>query len=224
MSKSITRWFGRGDAAVLEARLDAELHEVLSALLPRIAQGQLESVAVASADTGEGRTLVAMNIAEALADQLTGDKVLLVDADSQRPRLHREVQADGEVGFAQVLRGEVPFETVVQSWVAGRLDVLPAGTREPLRADDLTPTAWSAFMAAVRPQYRLAVIDTAPLLTSQEAGLVCGLASDTLLVVLAGLTQGEFVARAHRVLLRAKAQVLGVVVNDPRDEFKRDET
>lgn len=196
---------------------------MLHALLPRVHQGQLSSLAVCSAETGEGRSHLSLYIGEAASDHL-GAKVLLVDADSVRPSLHRELGIDSPLGFTDVLRGNAALPDAVRPTLHDGLDVLCASRDLPMNSEDVTRERLEPFLETCRQAYRMTVFDTGPLLASQEASQICHHATGVLLVVLAGVTQGESVARAHRVLLRAHAALLGVVVNDPRDEFQRDES
>jgi Mrp family chromosome partitioning ATPase len=67
------------------------------------------------------------------------------------------------------------------------------------------------------------VADVGALLGDERALALCRACDEVILVVMAGTTQGEAVARAQRLLQRAGAHVLGVVVSDPQGEFARDD-
>ncbi|MBI2297537.1 MAG: CpsD/CapB family tyrosine-protein kinase [Armatimonadetes bacterium] len=219
---SILKWLtgglAGGDAAT-NARLDAELAELYHHLGPLVRAGSLGSLAVTSAEPREGRTRTAILIAEILADSLD-ERILLVDADGVRPALDRIYGLDNAAGLAQVLAGEAELGAAVKSTVREKLDVLTSGG--PLDLTLLSRAALDELMRAVRTDYKVAVFDTAPLLVGQEAGVVCHSVAGVVMVMLAGVTQGEMLARAHRMMQRTQAKLIGVVVTDPRDEFTRE--
>ena len=220
---SIVKWLTgnlTGGDVASTARLDAELTQLHSSVAPRIAAGTLRSLAVASTEPREGRTKVARLLAEALADN-SRERLLLVDADGHRPRLHEAYQLDPTVGLAEVLRQEVTLSEAVRPTVRDNLDVLCAGTGSLTVGEAVTRANVQRMLADARETYEAVVLDTGPLLVAQEALVVCHSVQGVLLVVLAGETQGEVAAQGHRLLVRAQAPLLGVVVNDPRGEFVR---
>ena len=219
---SIAKWLtgGRsgGDVNTL-ARLDAELTELYHALAPVLEAGESASLAIASAEPGEGRTQVAVYVAEMLSDQLDG-QVLLVDAAAQKPALHQVYEAPPGPGLAELLRGQGRLDGLVQRTLRANLGLLAAGDGLD---DHLLDRDGVRGLLDQASGYLVTVFDTGPLLDSAAAIAVAQTAGGVLLVVRAGETQGEILARAQRMLHRADATLLGVVVNDPRGEFSRDE-
>lgn len=219
---SIAKWLtggkSGGDVGTL-ARLDAELTELYHALAPLLETGQPASLAIASAEQGEGRTQVAVYVAEMLADQLEG-QVMVVDGATRKPALHQAYDGQPGPGLAEVLRGEALLDALVQPTLRDNLGLLSAGAGLDEHLLDRDGVRGLLEQAA---DYRVTVFDTAPLLDSAAAVAVAQAVGGVLLVVLAGETQGEILARAQRMLHRADASLLGVVVNDPRLEFSRDE-
>jgi Mrp family chromosome partitioning ATPase len=219
---SIAKWLtgGRagGDVGTL-ARLDAELTELYHALAPVLDADQPASLAIASAEVGEGRTQVAVYVAEMLADQLEG-QVLLVDAAARKPALHQAYDAQLAPGLADLLRGEALLAGLVQPTLRANLGLLAAGDGLD---DHLLDRDGLQHVLEQAASYHAVVFDTAPLLDNASAVAVAQAVRGVLLVVRAGDTQGEILARAQRMLHRAAAELVGVVVNDPRGEFSRDE-
>ncbi len=222
---SISHWLQgamRGGDAATNARLDAELTELFHGLAPGVQAGTVRSLAVTSAEPREGRTRVALYVAEILADDLAG-RVLLVDADSARPSLHEVYGIDNEAGLAQVLREEVPLAAAIRSTLRENQDVLTIGDGGLDVGAVVSQQSIQRMLAEARSDYQVVVFDTGPLLSAQDALVYCHSVQAVVLVLLAGLTQGEIAAQAHRLLTRAQAKLLGVVINDPRGEFSRDE-
>lgn len=219
---SVAKWLtgGRagGDVTTL-ARLDAELTELYHALAPRLGSAGRCTLAICSAEPREGRTQLAGYVGEVMAEQLDG-RVLLIDADPRQPALHTAFSGTPEPGLAELLRGELLLPALVQQTFRENLHLLAAGDG---LTDHLLDRDGLQQLLRVAAEYRVVVFDTGPLLDSASATTVAQAVDGALLVVLAGETQGEIVARAQRVLHRAEVALLGVVVNDPRGEFSRDE-
>jgi capsular exopolysaccharide synthesis family protein len=127
----------RGRASRL---MTAEGYHTLHANLRLISRGRpLKSLLVTSADPGEGKSTVAMNLGLSMIEK--GEEALVLDADLRRPSISERVGADRRVGVSSILAGEGTVETSVQSHelqpsrngkgphvaLAGALSIVPAG-------------------------------------------------------------------------------------------------
>lgn len=221
---SIAKWLTGhrvGGSAAETRRLESELTELYHAVAPQLSAGNLRAVAVTSAEPGEGRTRTAWLLAEELAANSRGE-VLLIDADSRRPTLHDELGIAPGDGLAEVLAGDVALADAVHPTPRNNLSLLTAGTAPLDLGEQVHRAAVDDLLAAAHERYEVVVLDTAPLLEAEETLLFCAAVDGVLLVLLAGITQGEIASRAHRLLQRADAPLLGVVINDPRGEFLRE--
>lgn len=205
--------YTRGHAAVFEQtalRTDAQR--------PRL-------LLVTSAVRGEGRTCTAANLA-AFASRLGGGRVLLVDADLERPALSAWHGAAGGRGLTEVLRAGAAWDELAQP--AGREGVrlLPAGSGG---APGLIASAGSKLDELVngwRRSFDWVIVDAPPVLSSAAAPLLvrCGL--DALLVIRAGVTRVEVVREAASRMSGPGGRVLGAVLNRrsfviPRYAYRR---
>lgn len=223
---SIRKWFsavaGGGDAAAT-AQLESSLNELYLGLAPLIRAGSLKSIAVASPESGEGRSRVALLLAEVLADSL-GERVLLVDADSHRPSLHTAYGVENELGLSDVLAGEAELREVVRPTLRDNQDLLTVGTAPLEPGETVGRSAVDSLLADARSDYAVVIFDTGPLLVDQDALVFCHSVAGVVLVLMAGVTQGELLAKAQRLLQRSQSHLLGLVVNDPRGEFVQHES
>lgn len=206
-----------------EARLEVELNELLLAVAPPDHAAGLRSVAICSAEVGDGVSTVCIHVAEALTSHLDA-RVLLVDANFRHAGLHTTFGVDREPGLKEVLRGELPLPRAVRPTGHAGLELLTNGGGKAETGDRLLSAAMADLMELARGRYGMIVLDAGALLVSQEAAMVCHAAHGVLLTLQAGMTQGEQLARAQRLLKRSDANLLGVVINDPRGEFVRDES
>ncbi|WP_167525404.1 polysaccharide biosynthesis tyrosine autokinase [Roseomonas genomospecies 6] len=163
---------------------------------------------------GEGKTTLAVSTALILAR--SGRRVLLIDADLRRPRVHQVLGETNERGLAQFL---VPEEGIAAAdlrrpTVHERLDIVTAGalpgkaTIEPLHLARL-----SGFVDAMRPEYDAIIIDAPPVLPVPDALLLAGVFKHTIMVVAWNRTARRVVRHAVDQLLEGGATLSGVVFN-----------
>src|SRR5207249_3602387 len=118
------------------------------------------SLVVTSTGPGEGKTLVAANLAAALAQ--AGQRVLLVDADMRKPRVHEVFGHRQEPGLSNVLVGNAKASEAVKSAGVPGLWSLSAGMLPPNPAELLGSKRFREFIATLGQHFDWVVIDTPP--------------------------------------------------------------
>jgi tyrosine-protein kinase len=168
---------------------------------------------VTSPTAGEGKTTVAALFATALAR--LDIRVLLIDADLRRPGLDRtpELEAAGG-GLSGLLRGSRTFAEVVEPGWMDRLWVMP--TSPDPDAGDLLARRFAEVLREARDLYDAVVVDSPPLLGTDDARTLATLVDGVLLVVSAG-TMARPLSEAVLALRTLRAPVLGVVANRVRE-------
>jgi capsular exopolysaccharide synthesis family protein len=172
---------------------------------------QVKTVMVISAVAAEGKTLTSMNLALTLSRSYKR-RVLLIDADLRRPRLHEAFGVPGLSGLHEAVLGEPPHKTTVPVFDIGHgVWLLPAGrpTADPMAV--LTSDRMRAIIAEARQTYDWVILDTAPLAMLPDAHVLRDAVDTALLVVSSGRTEYEFVERA--VTLLGREHIMGVVLN-----------
>jgi polysaccharide biosynthesis transport protein len=173
-------------------------------------------IVVTSPTRGDGKTTISVLLAEGLAR--LGRMVLLMDADLRRPAILNMLwRGQGPTrggGLSDVLRGQVPMsEAAVPGWRQG-LWVL--GTKEDPEAGDLLARRFAAVIAEARQRFDVVVVDTPPLLSTDDARTIARVADGVLLVIKAG-TVTSSVHEAVLALESLNVPVLGVVGNRIRE-------
>ena len=168
-------------------------------------------IQVTSPSKGDGKSILAANLAVSIAQ--SGKKVLLVDGDCRRPRLHKIFALEARQGLASVLVGAVAAsEAVVPTMVPG-LSLLPCGPVPPNPSELLTSSRFREMLDQCREQYDYVLVDTPPLLAVTDPCMVAGRV-DGLFLTLRLARQGRPRAeRAKQILASLGVRVLGVVVN-----------
>jgi capsular exopolysaccharide synthesis family protein len=175
---------------------------------------------VTSAGPAEGKTTMACCIAVAMAQ--AGKRVVLVDCDLRRPRLHRIFKFGSDVGLTSaLLDGEL--EGRVHETVVPNLSVLVAGPIPPNPAELLQSEKFRSLLDRLQRQYDQVILDSSPVVAVTDATILSTLVDATLLVVRAFRTRRDLAQHALRSLVDVGAPVAGIVlnaVNLRRHEYK----
>ena len=185
---------------------------------------QLRTLVVTSAAPGEGKTMTAANLAVTLA--YDGLRVLLVDCDIRRPRVHGLFQLPRAPGLMELLRAsgdpEAPAPRAIRETPVARLSVLTCGALPVNAANLLSGTRMRVLLAELQEQFDIIVLDTPPVLATADASIVASLTDGVLLVVRAGATDRNAAQRAYQQLANVGARVVGTVLNDPGGEVAKE--
>jgi succinoglycan biosynthesis transport protein ExoP len=202
-------------AAQRPASLMAESYRVLcNSLLLTAADRPPQLLVVASGFPSEGKSVSSCNLAITLAQR--GSRVLLVDADLRRSTLMRQlgVEPGTTEGLSSMISGNCSSEAVRTPFPhLPTLDVIAAGPQTPWPAELLASKTMAELLEQWRAKYDHIVLDTTPILFFADTMPLAAKADGVLLVVLAGRSRRKAMTRTLDLLSRAKARVLGVIVN-----------
>ena len=173
--------------------------------------GGVRSIVVTSALPREGKTATAVNLAVVLSQ--LGKKVLLVDADLHKSRLHEIFLISNRTGLVSILAESVPPESAIAKTAIPDLFVLPSGPASPNPSGLLSSEAMSVFLDRARRAYDHVIIDTPPILPVADAMLLANLTDGAILCVRAGQTDRDQVVRVRDRMTRGGIRLLGVLLN-----------
>lgn len=173
---------------------------------------QVRVVQVTSPSPGEGKTMVAVNLAVAFAQ--SGERVVLVGADLRRPRMEEVVDVPLTPGLTAVLIGDVTLPQAIQTAPAvPNLSVLPAGIPPPNPSELLSGERARRLMDVLGQTYDVVVIDCPPVLPVTDSLVLARMADTTLLVTSANKTSKRSLTRAVELLRQVDAPLVGTVLN-----------
>jgi capsular exopolysaccharide synthesis family protein len=170
---------------------------------------------VTSAQPGDGRTSVAVGLAQAVQNGTGQGDVLLVDADLRSPDLHDVLGAAPFPGLSDVLLGRSDLDSALQRTNAGRVLLLAAGEHTENACMMVASDSMKQAMEALRARAGVVVVDTPPIEGAPEVQALARIADKILMVVRADQTERKAAVNACSLLGEAEpGRVLGVVLND----------
>ncbi len=172
----------------------------------------LRRLLVTSSGPQEGKTTTAISLGIAMAQ--SGNRVLLVDTDMRRPRLHRAFGVSNEVGLSTAVVGEAKLDGCLKATEVPNLSVLPCGPLPPNPAELLHAERFAEIVATLSQRYDRVIFDSPPLGAVADAAVLATQVDGALLVLKAGKTNHEVARRAVAALASVNAPLAGAVLND----------
>jgi succinoglycan biosynthesis transport protein ExoP len=188
-------------------------------LLFSAANNQLRRVVVSSAGPSEGKTTTAANLAIAFAIQ--GHRVLVMDCDLRKPRLHKVFTHSQSPGVTEALVLGTSLDDACRETAIDGLHVMTCGYVPPNPAELLGSAAMGRMLDDLGTKYDIVVIDTPPLLAASDASIMSRMSDGAVLVVRAGRTEIQAVRAAIEQMQKVGAPILGLVLNDPEAEVAK---
>jgi len=176
------------------------------------------SILVTSAQPGEGKTTVAVNLAFSLAQ--LGKPVLLVDADMRRPSIQNYFPQSGSQ-LSSYLAGQGAWQQMVCPTAISRLNVLHCGPIPENPSELLSSDRMRALIQESMATYRFVILDSPPLLHRADSRILGSMVGATILVVKGGETPRQVVQYAESQARLVGANLIGVVLNN-RDSSLND--
>lgn len=198
----------------LSSELGSPLSESLRVLRTNLQYANVDAknqaILVSSAVPNEGKTLVATNLAIAVAQ--SGRSVLLIDADMRNPNVAELLGLENAVGVLTVLIGRTTLQNSIQSHPSG-IDFLGTGPMPPNPSEVLDSRAMKDLVRSVRDTYDTVIIDAPPMLPVADASILVTEVDGALLLVRHGSTTREQVRLAVARIQGVGGHLFGAVLN-----------
>lgn len=172
---------------------------------------------VSSPNVGEGKTTVTCNLGLALAQ--ANRRVLLIDGDLRKPRLHKAMGLSNETGLRNLLRGdfdvlEAPTESFCQPTKVPDLFVITSGTGSEEPGSLIHSPRFKTLIDRLAGEFDIVLIDSPPMLHLADARIIGGVSNGVILVFRARKTDRETALNSRDLFLNDDVRVIGTILND----------
>jgi protein-tyrosine kinase len=198
-------------SATEPAGVAAEQYRILRFRLEELHRTGIRAIAFTSAQGSEGKTTTAVNAALELS-RGGRHRVVLVDADLRRPRVHRLLGLTPREGFSDVVAGRAPLGNALWRFGSEQLHVLPAGTPPDEPSDTLFHPHLPQLFRELKERFDFILVDSTSALRLADVPTLCRELDGALMVVRARSTPRELLFSAIRSLEGVRLH--GLILND----------
>lgn len=190
---------------------EAEAYRSLrTSFLVTLSEGQ-KIIQLSSPEPGDGKSTLTANLAIAMAQ--SGKKVLLIDSDLRRARVHTLFGLRRDIGVSEVLSEEIDLLTAAQQTVVDGLSILTCGSLPTNPAEMLASRSYAKMLRNAEQEFDIVLVDTPSLLAVSDPCIVAPNTDGLVLVLRMGKNKRNSARRATEVIDTNNMRVIGVVCN-----------
>jgi capsular exopolysaccharide synthesis family protein len=171
-----------------------------------------KTLLVSSANQREGKTTSVIYLGTTMAQ--SGQRVLLIDTDMRRPRLHTSLGVTRQSGISNLILGDQTYEDVIKTTDIPNLFVLPCGPLPPNPAELLMTNRFQTVLAELAARFDRVILDSPPVQAVTDAVVLSKLVDGVILVVRADKTLREDLRRSAKQMHDVGGPLFGVIVNE----------
>ncbi len=178
----------------------------------KIGSDALKTILVTSSAPSEGKTTVCVNLAGTFAQ--SNKKVLIIDCDLRKPRMHSVFQAQRFPGLVDYFFDQAKLEDIIRKTDMPNLNFVTAGTIPPNPSETLESQAMKDFLALMKTKYDIILLDSAPIIAVTDSEILASMVDASLLVVSAELTEIDLMTKAVELIKHDNSSFIGTVLNN----------
>ncbi len=201
---------------ILSYNTDSAPAEAFRTLRTRLQFSKLEpepikTILITSSIPREGKTIISANLAASFS---LSHKVLLLDCDFRKPRLHNIFNQKRYPGLCDHLFGTVPLDDVVRETQFENLSLITCGTIPTNPSELIASKHMQNFLNMIKPKYDYVIVDSPPLATVTDAELLSSYSDGTVVVSLANKTRLDLLVNTIDTLSKINDSFIGVILNN----------
>ena len=194
-----------------KSMLSEAYRNVRTSILLSFSEKPPKKIVISSPNPSEGKTTTVVNTAIALAQ--TGARVLIIDSDMRKPRIHTIFGDEDGIGLSTFLSGNAELRSTIKRTTIPNLYYIPSGPVPPNPSELLGSNLFKNTMQFLEGKFDHIVLDSPPVLGFADSIVLSAIVDGVLLVVSGGKTPRETLQRAKDSLSQVNAKILGVVIN-----------
>lgn len=170
-----------------------------------------KTVLMTSATAGEGKTTTLCNVAATMAD--AGNRILIVDCDFRKPRIHKFFDLSNQTGVTDILLNNLDYSQYTQKIGSDNIWVITSGHIPKNPSEILLSTAMKKFVAKIKEDFDYVFFDTPPVIPVTDAVIMSTYIDGVVLVCSSGTLNIDMAKKARGSLEKVGANILGAVLN-----------
>jgi capsular exopolysaccharide synthesis family protein len=173
---------------------------------------EIKAIVITSPSLGDGKTVTAVNLAVAIAQ--SGKKVLIIDADLRKPKVHHYFGIKNGDGLTNILTGDRDIKKIkiaVKDNIPN-LYIITSGPIPPNPSEILSSNKMLQLLEQIKGEYDVVILDTPPIGQVTDAAILAGITDGALLVLSSGYTRIEMAKRAKKALEGVNTNIIGTVL------------
>jgi capsular exopolysaccharide synthesis family protein len=174
----------------------------------------IKVITIASSTHREGKTITSINLAISMAHDLNKKKILLVDGDLRRASISKYLGIESEIGLADLILNGTNIDDALLNIGIDNLTILPVGKIPPNPAELLGSTKMGNLLCALRSKFDYIIIDSPPIISVTDAGIIGAQTDGVIMVIQAGRTQKGVVQHSQSLFKQAQAKILGYILTN----------
>ncbi len=171
----------------------------------------IKTIAVTSPTCGEGKSVVAVNMAVVMALDFS-KPVVLIDCNMRRPSVGPLLGLHNSEGLSDLLSGRAQLQDVLIKTDVANLTVLPGGETALNPNELLASSKMVSVLSELKRQFEVVILDTPAVIPYADPRILSKIAEGVILVIRTGKTRREVVGRAENILNSVGANILGYVL------------
>ena len=173
---------------------------------------ELRTLVVTSATPSSGKSTISVNLAATIASE--DKKVLLVDADLRKPKVHKIFKVRNHSGLTSLLTNKyAKLESMVHQTSIKDLSFMTSGAISPNPSELLGSNRMAELLEEMKSSYDLIIFDTPPVLAVTDSQVLASETDGVILVIPKGQVKADEVISAKEALETVKSNILGAVMN-----------
>lgn len=172
----------------------------------------LKKILFTSSSPGEGKSTIISNLGISLA--LTNKKVIIIDCDMRKPRIHRLFSLSNIIGLSHILSNQAELEECLQSSGIDNLSILTAGIIPPNPSELISSSGMKILLDRLSSNFDFILIDSPPLPLVADSQVLSTFVDGTLLITKFGYTNKSSLINTTEILDGLNTNVIGVVLNN----------
>lgn len=178
----------------------------------KVDSDSLKTLLITSSAPQEGKTVISINLAGSFAQ--SDKKVLLLDCDLRKPRIHSVFNSDKTPGLVDHLFNRASLDEIIRPAEMKNLSYITSGTIPPNPAEILESSAMKDFLNGIRKEFDIIIVDSAPIIAVADSEILSRMVDGTILVVSSENTESELMQRSVDLIKHDRASFLGTALNN----------